>query len=112
MAMPAPFPSSEKAVAMPVDKLAIHVLWYLADTGKYHRRIDFNFGRLREDRDATPGQAGGYTQGAQDLVTPPARAWAEAWEWLIVRGLVTEDLARNSDFWAISRRGRQSRCRG
>jgi hypothetical protein len=110
MAMPAPFPSSANAVAMPVDKLAIHVLWYLADTGKYHRRVDFILERLRENHRPTPSDPSAYRQGANDLATPPARAWAEAWEWLITRGLVTANLADTSDhpdYWAISRRGRQ-----
>lgn len=74
---------------MPVDKLTIHVLWYLADIGRYDRRVEFIFDRLRENHRPTPSNPRSYEQGADDLATPPARAWAEAWEWLIARGLVT-----------------------
>ena len=72
---------------MPVDRLAMHVLWYLADTGKYHRRVDFIFDRQREDRERRPTRTTLYIQDASDLQEPVARAWGEAWEWLIVRGL-------------------------
>jgi uncharacterized protein (TIGR02391 family) len=92
---------------MPVDRLAMHVLWYLADTGKFHRRVDFIFDRLRENHQLGPSQPQAYVQGAHDLVTPAARAWAEAWEWLIARGLASADLARNADYWTISRYGRR-----
>lgn len=92
---------------MPVDQLAMHVLWYLADTGKYHRRVDFIFERLREDFVPTPGQMTVYRQDASDLQHPAARAWGEAWEWLMPRGLITADLQGNSDYWTISRHGRR-----
>ena len=105
--MPAPFPTNDEVAAMPVDRLAMHVLWYLADTDKYHRRVEFIFARLRENHRPTPSSPQAYVQDANDLATPPARAWAEAWEWVIARGLVTANLAHNSDYWAISRRGRQ-----
>ncbi len=93
---------------MPVDQLAMHVLWYLADTGKYHRRVDFILDRLEENsRRGVSGQTTVYVRDGVHLQDPAARAWAEAWEWLMPRGLVTEDLQRNSDLWAISRHGRR-----
>jgi uncharacterized protein (TIGR02391 family) len=107
MAMPAPFPSNEDALSMPVDRLAMHVLWYLADTRKYDRRSAFILERLRADFVSTPGQMTVHRQVGSDLQNPAARAWAEAWEWLIIRGLVSEDLERNSDYWIISRLGQR-----
>jgi uncharacterized protein (TIGR02391 family) len=106
--MRGPFPATnEEVAAMPVDRLAMHVLWYLADTRKYHRRIDFIFDRLSENHRPTPANPRPYVSEVSHLETPAAKAWAEAWEWVIVRGLVTADLAKNTDFWMISRRGRQ-----
>ena len=92
---------------MPVDQLAMHVLWYLADTGKYHRRVDFILDRLEENsRRGVLGQTTAYVRDGGHLQDPAARAWAEAWEWLMPRRLITEDLS-NSDFWIISRHGRR-----
>jgi hypothetical protein len=79
----------------------------LADTSKYHRRVDFIFDRLRENHRPNPSNPRAYMQDANDPASPTGRAWAEAWEWVIARGLVTALLGQNSDHWAISRRGRQ-----
>lgn len=93
---------------MPVDQLAMHVLWYLADTGKYHRRVDFILERLEDNsRLGVLGQTTVYVRDGGHLQDPAARAWAEAWEWLMPRGLITEDLLRDSDYWTISRLGRR-----
>ena len=48
-----------------------------------------------------------YEQTPRDLQEPVARSWAEAWEWCIARGLVTADLQKGADRWAISRLGRR-----
>ena len=111
MQMRAGFPTSADAVvAMPVDQLAMHILWDLEATGKFIKRADFILDRLREYRKSGGGQTRVYAQGAADLHSPPGLAWAEAWEWLVNRGLVTEDLARGDrgiDHWRISRHGRR-----
>jgi uncharacterized protein (TIGR02391 family) len=105
MAMPAPFPSVADVPTMPVDRLALHVLWYLADTRKYKRRVEFIFDRLREGNRSAPARGKTYTLSARDLTTPVATAWGEAWEWLIARGLVTEQLGTSDDRWGVSRLG-------
>jgi uncharacterized protein (TIGR02391 family) len=93
---------------MPVDQLAMHVLRYLADTGKYQRRMDFILDRLDENRvRSTSAGTTVHVRDAKDLQDPAARAWGEAWEWLMPRGLITADLQRNSDYWTISRHGRR-----
>lgn len=108
--MPAPFPRNAEVARMPVDRLAMHVLWYLADIGKYYRRIDFIMDRIDEDGlEASRGTGVPYQRirDGAEVHTPVGQAWGEAWEWLIVRGLVTADLQRNSDYWRISRDGRR-----
>lgn len=91
---------------MPVDRLGLHVLWFLEDRRTYEDRVQFIYARLREYREHE-GQRGSYEQTPRDLQAPVARAWTEAWEWCIAHGLVTADLRKGSDAWAISRLGQR-----
>jgi len=83
MAMPAPFPTLDEAQRLPVDTIAIHTLWYLADiTPNYDHRPSFLLRRLRDDGPKGPQQLQVRSYGDRDLDHPAARAYNEAWEWL------------------------------
>jgi|tagenome__1003787_1003787.scaffolds.fasta_scaffold20640174_2 uncharacterized protein (TIGR02391 family) len=107
MAMPAPLPNLSEATQLPVDRLAIHVLWYMADIApKYERRASFLLGRLRDDLPPAVGQPRVTSQGRGDLDHPAARAYNEAWESLAVRGLITQSAVSDyRDWWTVSRLG-------
>lgn len=107
MAMRAAFPSQREATALPVDRLGLHVLWFLEDRGTYEDRVQFIYARLREYDEREGGQGRVYEQTPALLGQPVARAWVEAWEWCIARGLVTADLQKGTDRWAISRLGQR-----
>jgi hypothetical protein len=105
MAMPAPFPKLDEATQLPVDKLAVHVLWYLADIApNYEPRASFILRRLSEGSPSVPGQH--RTYGPADLDAPAARAYNEAWEWLATRSLITQSpISDYRDYWTVSRLG-------
>jgi uncharacterized protein (TIGR02391 family) len=107
MAMPAPFPTLDEARRLPVDRLAVHVLWYLADIApKYDQRSSFLLRRLRDDGSPAAQQPQARTYGPTDLDHPAARAYNEAWEWLAVRGLITQSpISDYRDHWTVSRLG-------
>src|SRR5215217_210172 len=107
MAMPAPFPTLDEAARLPVETLAIHALWYLADVAPhYEQRASFLLRRIREDSSSHIRQQQVQTYGPADLDHPVARAYNEAWEWLATRGLITQSaIGDYRDYWTVSRLG-------
>lgn len=106
MAMPAPLPTLDEAERLPVDTLALHVLWYLADIApRYDQRSAFLLRRLRDDAPASRvPRVRQY--GRADLELPAARAYNEGWEWLAARGLITQSPdSDRRDWWTVSRLG-------
>jgi uncharacterized protein (TIGR02391 family) len=93
MQMPAPWPTPEEAVDLPVDVLAMHVLWRLVDEGsqKYARRNLL----LTEAEQA----------GSDSLLrTRVQHAYAEAWDWLTTHDLLSP-LPTQETWSFVTRRG-------
>jgi uncharacterized protein (TIGR02391 family) len=97
MTMPAPWPDGSEIVELPVDSLAMHLLWYLTDQpqGRPTRRQGFIQDRTAEVAKARRGRGVGTTisESHSDLRSHPdvARALSEAWEWLVCEGLIAID---------------------
>lgn len=117
--MPRPWPSEQQALAMPVDELALHVLWRLVFTPQHSSPL----GSPTNFIAATPptggssgstmaaGTPGGYTlgvgSGSVSLKGPYARAIFEAWDWLIADGLLARDHEQSCPWYFVTRRGEE-----
>jgi uncharacterized protein (TIGR02391 family) len=97
MAMPAPWPTGEEIIELPVDELGMRILWFLADKAidKVHTRQGFIADRtmqvVQEQRRPSRGFSATYSHEALRVERQVARALAEAWDWLAGEGLIALD---------------------
>jgi uncharacterized protein (TIGR02391 family) len=114
--MPRPWPTEAEALAMPVDELALHVLWRLVFTPQQSSPLTspVNFiARTPPTPSATPGGpvAGGVggqvLDGSVDLKGPYARAVFESWESLLASGLLARDHEQSGPWYFVTRRGEE-----
>lgn len=125
MTMPLPWPSPAEVVGLPVDQLAMRLLWKLADAGSGHIHLRASFiteqannVEIAERRRTTSGMMA--VRGEDSLASHAdyARAWAEAWDWLIAEGLLCRDVLPrrggppHPDAYFVTRRGFDIALRG
>jgi uncharacterized protein (TIGR02391 family) len=92
--MPQPWPSPDDAVELPVDALAMHVLWRFVDDGSA------SFSR----RNLLLGEASGVENA--ELRARVEYAYAEAWDWLSTHNLISP--RPTDEMWSfVTRRGRE-----
>jgi hypothetical protein len=90
MAMPQPFPGGSQIVALPLEQLALHLLWLLeAKRERAFARVPVIADCLAEvarEESRMPSHA----HSSELLRTYPehACALAEAWDWLLAEGLL------------------------
>ena len=110
MTMPLPWPTEDQALAMPVDDLALHVLWRLVETrGGANLLEPRNFlGSTPPSFDGQVGFASGRMMPGPGGAPAPSslygRAIFEAWNLLVAQGLLAPDPARDPWFF-VTRRG-------
>lgn len=99
MAMPAPWPDGRKMVELSVEELGIRILWLLVDRASgrphsLHSRQGF-IGEQALELARQEGREGGlpviHSEEALGAQTGPARALAEAWQWLETEGMLAPD---------------------
>jgi uncharacterized protein (TIGR02391 family) len=97
MTMSAPWPDGREILELPVDSLAMHVLWFLADqpNARPTRRQSFIQERTSQVANTQRDRGAGamVSESHADLRSQPDVAWAlsEAWEWLVTEGLIALD---------------------
>jgi len=107
MAMPKPLPTQDQVTELPLDQLAIHVLWWHADHPDSQSRRGFITQRQADAARAQQGPGGVIVTSSESIRGPVAQAWQEAYEWLIHHGLLTADVTQSGDFWMPSRLGHE-----
>ncbi len=103
--MPLPWPSAEEVVALPVDELAIRILWRLVDAPDAPNRINFVSQVVQEAR----GHVGHASVQALNEERELTFALSEAWDWLVAHGLLARDPRQTGgrEFFFITRLGRE-----
>lgn len=105
MTMPKALPAQEQVPGLPLDQLAMHVLWWHGDQRGSQSRKGFLTQREAEAARARQGLSGITVTSSGSVRGPAAQAWQEAYEWLIHHGLLTADVTQSGDFWMPSRLG-------
>jgi hypothetical protein len=105
MTMPKALPAQEQVPGLPLDQLAMHVLWWHVDQRGSQSRKGFLAQRESEAARARQDLGGVMVTSSGSVRGPAAQAWQEAYEWLIHHGLLTADVTQSGDFWMPSRLG-------
>lgn len=114
--MPRPWPTEEDALAMPVDELALHVLWRLTFTQQRSTPLTSPVNFLAATPPTSSARSlslGGIGAGGQvlgrsvDLKGPYSRAVFEAWQWLTATGLLARDHEQSGPWYFVTRRGEE-----
>jgi hypothetical protein len=95
----------EEIVAMPLRELALTILARLVGASQVNRK-NFIAG-IYATMPPRPGVPAGLHGRSLNREPEAAHAFSEAWDWLVVNGLLSSDPIQGRSFYFVTRRGRR-----